>query len=63
MGEKDDDKRVAKLEKRIKELEDRLAKLEKTGKKAAKAGKETVTDKLAEMERAVRSNEREPADM
>ena len=63
MGEKDDDKRIAKLEKRIRELENRLAKLEKTGKKAAKAAKEMVTDKLAELERGVRSNEREATDM
>ena len=63
MSEKDNEKRLVKLEKRIKELDEKLAKLEKTGKKASKAAKETVTDKLAEMEREVRSNEREPADM
>ncbi len=63
MGDKDSDKRIAKLEKRVRELDERLAKLERTGKKVAKAAKETVTDRLAEMERGVRLSEREPADI
>ena len=46
-----------------KDSEKRLAKLEKTRRKTAKAAKETVTDKLAELERGVRSNEREPTNI
>ena len=63
MGDKDSEKRLAKLEKRVRELDERLAKLEKTRRKTAKAAKETVTDKLAELERGVRSNEREPTNI
>jgi septation ring formation regulator EzrA len=62
MADKDHEKRLIQIEKSLKKLEERLAKLEKSGKKAAKATAETARDKLAELERAIRSNKPKSAD-
>lgn len=62
MADKDHEKQLIQIEKSLKKLEGRLAKLEKSGKKAAKATTETAMDKIAELERAIRSNKPKSAD-
>ena len=62
MADKDNEKRLIQIEKSLKKLEERLAKVEKSGKKAAKGAAETAMDKIAELERAVRSSKSKSAD-